>query len=139
MRYRIGARRNKGRKKVFDWLNPRTTSRQGERVEEVLASDLSLLASVLFSLFHLLAQHYGTGVTTRSYERPYRPICSLTITKAMFALEIKGYYKRAQGSRDSPDRTTRQRMPEPITTVPSQQYSDETECLSRTERGTLRR
>ena len=79
--------------------------------------DFPLPASVLFSLFHLLAQHYCTSVTTGSYKRPYRPVRPLVITKAVFALEIKAHHKQAQTNEGLPDRIARLRKPGTVTVV----------------------
>jgi len=82
-------------------------------------SNFPLSASVLFSFFHLLAQHYCTGITACGYKRPYRPVRSLMVTKAIFALETETHHEQTQIDKDSPGRTTRQRMPGAVTMVSS--------------------
>ena len=86
-------------------------------MEGAVGSDFPLPASVLLSLFHLLAQHYCAGITAGSYKRPYRPIRSLVVTKAMFILEMRKHHRQGQSDKDLPGRITRQRMPEAITMV----------------------
>lgn len=68
------------------------------RVREVVVLDLTLTTrSVLLNLFHLLAQHYRTGVTARGYERPYRPIRPLNDHKGEGCIRNQDICAKQQG------------------------------------------
>ena len=95
--------------------------------------DFPLPASVLFGTFHLLVQHHRADVTACSDERPYCPVRSLSVTKAMFTLEDGKDHKEVQCNEGSPGRTMRQGTPGAITKVSVRQCYDGAGSLSGTE------